>query len=212
MAFDAKMRAKKARTEGYREAIIEASEALFSERGSQESKVAEIAAESGISLATLYSVFPGGKAEIIVAIHQTRAAAMVNQAVKTAESPLPPSERLAEGFLTAVRMQVEHANYTRMQLAEGFAWAMPGAVAENIPGGRDFLEKGIDAVAQMIAEGVDAGEFIAEDPAHTARSASLLLQLHLAEWVEGGESESAEEVFNKLWLELRRLLTCEFSP
>ena len=62
---------KEARSALYRQLVFEAAEGAFAERGVEETKMEEIAAEAGISLGTLYSVF-SGKAELVAAIHEMR--------------------------------------------------------------------------------------------------------------------------------------------
>lgn len=208
LAADAKQRAKRAKLDGYRIAIVESSEVLFARQGAHATKVAEVAGEAGISLATLYAVFPGGKSEIVAAIHATRAGEFVSRARESAARPGTADARLAEGMRQAVLLGIEHAHYTRMQLAEGFSWALPNVIGEHVPGGRMLFEAGLEPLAEMIGDGVDEGVFVAEDVDRAARAASLLLQLHLAEWLEAGETETTEEVFVRLWRELRRLLDC----
>lgn len=208
MTRDAKRRARAAKREGYREAIVESSEVLFATRGAGATKVADCAAEAGISLATLYTVFPGGKAEIITAIHAARAGEMIERAQQTAADVGPADERLANGMRQAVSLGIERVHYTRMQLAEGFSWALPAVISDRIPGGRTFFEAGLEPTTRIIADGVEAGVFVADDPSHAARTTALLLQLHLAEWIERGASETADQVFEGLWRELARLLGC----
>ena len=69
---DAKTRARQAREAVYRDAICEAAEDCFAAQGIDDTKVEEIAAEAGLSLATLYSVFKGGKSEIARTVHDAR--------------------------------------------------------------------------------------------------------------------------------------------
>ena len=60
----AKGKAKKAKEELYRQLILQAAQPVFAESGYDDAKIGEIAEASGISLQTLYSVFPG-KAAIV---------------------------------------------------------------------------------------------------------------------------------------------------
>ena len=63
------LKAKK--RELYREAVLDAAERVFGDEGYEATKVQRIAAESGLSLTTLYSVFES-KWEIYRAVHRRR--------------------------------------------------------------------------------------------------------------------------------------------
>src|SRR3990172_6266117 len=78
---------RRRRTELYRTVVLEAAERVFAERGFAEAKMQQIAATAGLSLATLYGVFPG-KAELFDAIHELRGAELLAHAA-TVGSALP---------------------------------------------------------------------------------------------------------------------------
>jgi AcrR family transcriptional regulator len=60
--------ARRAREGLYRRLILEAAERSFAEKGFDAARIEEIAAESGLSLGTLYSVF-AGKPDVMRAVH-----------------------------------------------------------------------------------------------------------------------------------------------
>src|SRR6476660_5434723 len=68
-------RLRDARAAMYTELILEAATVVFAREGYDATKVQQIAKESGISLGTLYDVFPG-KVEIWRAIHERHLSAL----------------------------------------------------------------------------------------------------------------------------------------
>ncbi len=50
-------KARQARTEVYREHILEAAEQIFAERGFENAKLQDISALAGVSMGTIYAVF-----------------------------------------------------------------------------------------------------------------------------------------------------------
>ena len=64
-----KENARRAREGLYRQLILEAAERSFAEKGFDDARIEEIAAESGLSLGTLYSVF-AGKPDVMRAVLQ----------------------------------------------------------------------------------------------------------------------------------------------
>jgi AcrR family transcriptional regulator len=59
--------ARRARNDVYRQHIFEAAERVFAERGYEQTKVQEISKLAGLSMGTIYAIFPG-KAELYRAI------------------------------------------------------------------------------------------------------------------------------------------------
>ena len=73
----------------YRKAVCEAAECLFADRGIDETKVEEIAREAGISIATLYSVFDAGKAQIVRSVHENHLDELVAFVVRASADTRP---------------------------------------------------------------------------------------------------------------------------
>lgn len=206
MTKNARERAKEAKLLSYREAILEAAQECFADAGIRETKMELLATETGVSLATVYASFPGGKPEIIAALHAARLDPIVQCAISASESDGPPVDRLAEGIRAAIEIQVDQSSYTQMQLREGFAWNLGDVIHERVPRGREFFEAGLEAFASLIAEGVALGVMQTSDPRRSGRTIGMLQQVHLAEWVEQGMAASADEVFEGVWEDIRRLL------
>ena len=66
MADPAREAARAARNALHRQLVFEAAERAFAEKGVEDTKMEEIAAEAGVALGTLYNVF-SGKAQLVAA-------------------------------------------------------------------------------------------------------------------------------------------------
>src|SRR2546428_7740306 len=69
--------ARRARTDVYRQHIFEAAEQVFAEHGFEAAKVQDIARRVGLSMGTIYSIFPS-KADVLRAILEERGQAMLS--------------------------------------------------------------------------------------------------------------------------------------
>lgn len=203
---DARTRARRAREAAYREAVLEAAERCFGERGIDPTKVEEIAAEAGMSLSTLYSVFKGGKAEIADEVHCARQAELGRFGVEAESSGREPEDAIRVALRQAVEFLVMHPSYLRIHLNAGYAWGLPEAIARHSQAGaRSFLD-GVGALERVIERGVARGIFRVGSVRRAARTLVMMKQIHLAAWLEAGERASASEVFDDYWADVSRFL------
>lgn len=182
----ASARMKAAKDELYRQVIIEAAESVFADGGYDEAKVTEIAEKAGVSLGTLYKVFEG-KADLHAAVHARRAEEIYETAaaaLTTFDSPFSLMLRAAEAY---VRFQAEHPSYLRMVLREGYAWSEPIGLPHTHQ--RAVWEKGIELAANVLSEGIGAGELQPGPPERHARMLIAIMQILLADWVARGMVE-----------------------
>jgi AcrR family transcriptional regulator len=202
----ARDRLREAREAAYCEAIVEAAERLFGDRGIDGTKMDDVAGEAGMSIATLYTVFRG-KAEVVNAVHRTRLATLTAPSVQAAAESGPADVRLRDTLRQGIALQLEHPHYVRMHLREGFSWGLPSAIAAHTPAATQFFAEGVEgALAEIIAEGVSQGVFETDSAGRSARAVVMLQQLHLADWIDGGERDSADAVFTRYWADVERLL------
>jgi len=175
----------------YREAVLDAAEHVFGEEGYEATKVQRIAAESGVSLTTLYSVFES-KWGIYRAVHRRR----VSEVMRRAQGVIRGDASALDMLIAGTRMQLaffmEHRNYTKMQLKEVTAWAT--VEEQKSPEQIQGLEAGLQQMAAIFARGIEDGDFVPEDPALMARMMIACQQVRLATWMDGGCEEDAVEV------------------
>jgi TetR/AcrR family transcriptional regulator len=196
-----KQNVRKARSELYRALILEAAERTFAEKGVEETKMEEIARESGLSLGTLYSVF-AGKAALVREIHDVRLEEVLTLTSDVARELSSPVDRLLAGVRAYVEFFVVHPDYLRMHLAEGYAWGL-GLIRST--GGRAAAwTEGVARQTAVFARGIDEGVFQPGDPALMARMMIAIQQVQLADWVEGGMQRHPDELIADMQEQVRR--------
>jgi AcrR family transcriptional regulator len=206
VVVNAQKNLKKRKRELYREAVLDAAERVFGDEGYEAAKVQRIAAESGVSLTTLYSVFES-KWEIYRAVHRRR----LNEVLQRSEGIIRRDASALDTFIAGTRMQLaffmEHRDYTKMQLKEVTAWAT--TELQGSPEQVEGLEAGLRQMAAVFAQGIEDGDFVDDDPALMARMAVACLQVRLAGWMDGGCKEATEVVTDAA---LRHLLRSYCKP
>jgi len=143
--------------------ILEAAEAQFRHYGYSKTTVADVAKELGMSPANIYRFF-GSKSELLEGV----CARLLHQSLSIAQSiaalPVSAEERLR-------RYSMMHFEFTvATMLDERKVHDMVVAAIEQSWG---VIDKHIDEIqailTDIIAEGMEKGEFAKGDPAHAAR-------------------------------------------
>ena len=175
--------ARQARTDVYRQHIVAAAEAVFAERGFAAAKVQDISKLAGLSMGTIYAIFPS-KDELLRAILEERGRELLHLARAVADRRVPPREALrmlSEGYIAYF---AEHPNFLRMHLRDGTSWVLGPAPGTE---GRVRLWKEIhDLQAGIFRRGISQGVFVNEDPGYLAKLYSAMDQVLLADWVGSG--------------------------
>jgi AcrR family transcriptional regulator len=199
---------REARSALYRRLIFEAAERNFAERGVEDTKMEAIAADAGLSLGTLYSVFPG-KARLVAAIHQTRLDQILRR-TEAADESGDPVEMLLSGVKRYVEFFVAHPNYLRMHLREGFAWGLGGR-PDSSRQQADAYDEGIARQARLIERGIACNVFHAGEPVLMARMMVAMQQVQLADWVDRGMKREPADLIEEMRDQVRRSF-CSQSP
>ncbi len=187
--------ARQARTGVYRQHILEAAERVFAERDFEAAKVQEISQLAGLSMGTIYAIFPS-KHDLHRAILEVRGQELLGLARAVAARRLPPREALRALIEVYVDYFVAHPAFLRMHLRSGTSWAMspsPGT-DEQIEKWREIHELQAEVFRRGIAEGV----FVKEDPGYLARMFTVMDQVLLSDWVAGGMKTGREELVRRL--------------
>lgn len=190
-----------ARRELYRQLILEGAERAFAERGYDDAKMEDIAAESGLSMGTVYSVFPG-KAQIFAAVHEAADAELLRRGLEGFHDDMSALEKLLAGVRAYVEYFIEHPDFLRMELNEGLAW---GADTEARGGKRSRARRqGLELMKRSVANCVDEGSFVDADPELVARMMIAMQQVQLAYWLEGGMARTQDEVAGDVSAQVKR--------
>jgi AcrR family transcriptional regulator len=187
--------ARKARTDLYRQHILDAAERVFAERGFEAAKVQDICTQVGLSMGTLYALFPS-KSDLYLALIESRGSGILELVRGVAAHGSGPRDGLKALIDAYVGFFVDHPDFLRMHLRAGTSWVLsPSAESEK----RNKLWKDIHALqADIFRRGVEAGAFIDEDPAYLARMFSAMDQVLLADWVENGMKATRAALVSRL--------------
>jgi len=198
------LKAKK--RELYRQAVLDAAERVFGDEGYEATKVQRIAAEAGLSLTTLYSVFDS-KWEIYRAVHRRRLDEVIRLAEGVVQQGASPMQTLIAGTRMQLRFFMDRRDYTKMQLKEVTAWSTIELLRspEQVEG----LGMGLAQFASLFRAGIDAGDFVDDDPELMARMVIACQQVRLAMWMDNGCGEDPEHVADA---SLRHLLRSYCKP
>lgn len=188
-------KARQVRNDLYRQHILEAAEQIFAERGFDSAKLQEISALAGVSMGTIYAVFPG-KEELFRAILAERGRELLQVARDGAQSSGDPHaalERLIEAYIDYF---IAHPGFLRMHLRLGTSWVLGPVQGSE---GQVELWAEIHALqSDLMRRGVAAGVFVDEDPAFLAKLFSALDQVLLADWVAGGMKADRGELIDRM--------------
>lgn len=190
-----KHEARKARNDVYRHHIFDAAEQVFAERGFAAAKVQDISKLVGLSMGTIYAIFPS-KEDLFHAILEARGGELLHLAREVVARHLPPRAALRALSQAYIEYFFAHPNFLRMHLREGTSW-----VLSPTPGGdaRAQLWKDIhDLQTEIFRRGTAARVFIDEPPGYLAKLFSAMDQVLLAEWVAGGMKADRTQLVRRL--------------
>ena len=187
-------RVKEERQAVYRQAIHEAAERVFAEKGTDRSRMGEIAAEAGISLGTLYAVIEG-KQSLFAGIQKRR----MREFMDCIRAASDAHDETLASHLAVLRLGaqyfLDHPDFLRMCCRVGFGWA------SNIPAasaGADLWNEGSSIPRELFARGVEEGIYVDDDPDLLVRKMLALKQAELAHWAEQGMTTPHEVVLERL--------------
>jgi AcrR family transcriptional regulator len=188
-------KARQARTDLYREHILEVAEQVFAEGGFESAKLQDIGRQAGVSMGTIYAVFPS-KEDLFRAILDLRGKAILDVARAAVDGdgdPRAALDRLIEAYLDFF---IGHPQFLRMHLRHGSSWVLGPSQGSS---GQVELWADIHALqSDLMRRGVAAGVFVDEDPAFLAKIFSALDQVLLADWVAGGMQATRDQLVARL--------------
>jgi AcrR family transcriptional regulator len=198
----AKKTVRAAKAALYRQLVLEAAERVFARNGYDDSKMDEIARETGLSVQTVYGVFPG-KADIFRAVHDAGDRALLERAIAAARGLAEPLAALRAGVRAYTLYFLERPDFLRMHLREGLTWGSEGAGA----GSRERTaawRSGVQMLTTAFERCSDDGLVIDREPALLARMMIAMQQVELAVWLEGGMRTAPETVVDEIERQLDR--------
>jgi len=201
--------ARRARNALYRQHILEAAEKVFADRGFESAKVQEVSALVGLSMGTIYAIFPS-KADLLRAIVEERGSQILQLAREVAARKAPADDVLHALIETYVQFFVAHPDFLRMHLRAGTSWVLSPTPESDT---RVQLWRDIHALqAGIFRRGVAARVFIDEDPAYLAKLFSAMDQVLLADWVESGMKADERQLVRRFQKLVERVFCREHEP
>lgn len=180
---------KEAKHALYRERLSDAAEVIFARDGYDATRMQAIADEAGLSIATVYKLYPG-KWELFRAVHDRRGSAMMAR-VQGRLGELagrPPLDLILDGIALYIGFLLEHPDYLRMHLREGGLWASSGSLRSDEQVA--LWQGGLTLVAGIFRAAQAQGLLLDDDsPESQGRTMIAMQQARLALWSEGHEPQ-----------------------
>jgi AcrR family transcriptional regulator len=187
--------ARQARTDVYRQHILDAAERVFAERGFEAAKLSDISKGAAVSMGTIYAIFPS-KDDLFRVLLEERGREISELARQVLANGRPPRQALEALVHTYVGYFVDHPSFLRMHLRHGTSWVLGPAAGAS---GQVQLWEEIHALqADLFRRGIDAGLFVDEDPAFLAKLFSAMDQVLLSDWVATGMKATRDELAERL--------------
>jgi AcrR family transcriptional regulator len=194
---------KRAKADAYRRVISDAAQKVFAEHGFDAAKIQDIAQGAGLSLGTLYTVFPG-KAEIYSAIQREHGQAVLLEISSSVARVHGELEAALAGIDAYVRCLVARPHYLRMLLREGLSWTQRSwlRTSEEIV----TWERGMTLAVSLLRAGIERGFFYADNPPDVLLKMIIAAQqVQLADWLErGAASHEVEGLILRMQTHFRR--------
>ena len=180
----------------YRGLVCDAAERVFATHGFLRARMSQIARESGVSIGTIYRVFPGRKDQIYRAIQENRGTEVLGRTRAIGEAAWRQSGDLLDAMLAGIAATVDsfgaHPDYLRLVLREEKGWA--GSAKRSSAEQTAMWHEGVDGIVTAIQFGI-AERLLVDDDAQTmARTWVAIQEAHLGHWVEEGMRATPAEV------------------
>ena len=201
MGKGAKEAARQARTEVYRQHVLETAVGVFAEHGFEATKVQDIAQRADLSLGTIYSVFPG-KQELYEAILAEHGQALLALVRDVHERAAPARDALDQLIGIYIDYFVGHPDFLRMHLRSGASWALGPVLGTERQ--RAYWQQIHTLQADVFRRGVAERAFLDEDPDYLARLFSVMDQVLLADWVARGMRDGRDTLAARLRAQAKR--------
>lgn len=189
----------------YREHILDVSEQMFAEQGFANTKMQDIARDAGISLGTLYQSYPG-KQELYRALLIQRDTEMFQVATERAMKVLPGLSSIEQLLWTMqghIQFLLEHPDYLRMQLQQGYVWYHSASWPSQDE--QQMWERGLSMIEQVFRWGEQEKIFVPGKPAEQAKLMMAMQQARLASWVSEGMQASHAAIVTQIQADFVRL-------
>jgi AcrR family transcriptional regulator len=169
-----------------RDRIIEAADRCFRRYGVTKTTIEDIAAEVGVSRATIYRYVEGGREEIVLAVLLTEAAEQFGQVIERFADVEDPADRLVAIMVEMVFLNRENDQLSALFNAESLG------MGSALPGATDLIMDGMLTMIEPLFEaGREAGQIRADVPDRQIAEWLLRIVMSLLSF-EGDAGQSRE--------------------
>ena len=189
---------KAAKDAVYRKHILAVAESVFAEQGFTSARMQDIARAAGISLGTLYQSY-ASKRDLHRGVLIARDTEMFEAVMQQGQSILQNPESITHLLsLQRIHLQylLEHPDYLRMQLHEGYVWYHDAAWPSSEE--QQLWVRGLDVIEQVFNWGASRSLLVPGTPRDDARLLMVMQQTRLANWVMAGMQEPHEAVIARI--------------
>ncbi len=176
-------------SEERRQEIITAATRVFAKRGFGDARMDDIVKESGLSKGLLYWYFKN-KDAVIEAVLRKLFSPMVKKVVALPSQPGSAEDRLRSLGVESVAEFYEMGKSLPITI-ELYALALRNKLFRKIFAG--FLTEYVDAISEIIEQGVSAGEFGPTDSRTAAVSMGAIIEGTLLLWLFDSKTVQLEE-------------------
>jgi len=177
---ETRARVREERRALYRRLVSEAAERVFAEKGSEASRMQEIAREAGVSLATIYTVVDG-KDALVADIHERRMREFLECICSARDSRNDTLEAHLAVLLDGADFFMQRPQFLQLCCRDGYGWASGAADTDQQA---SLWAEGIAVPIELFRRGIDEGIYVDEPPELLARKMLALKQVELTHWVE----------------------------
>ena len=189
----------------YHDHIVEVAEHIFAERGFNETRMQDIAAAAGVSLAKLYQFYPS-KDKLYRGVFLIRDRQMLDGFLGRWGHVVQSPQSIEQVLLlleTHLQFLLNHPDYLRLLLREGYAWY--SRAAQPTSEEQRMWDRGVANISMVLAWGIKEGFFTPCDYREQAHMIMTVQQTRLANWVMGEMRQPHETVIAQIRADFVRI-------
>ncbi len=189
---DQRAQRKQREYDARREEILLAAERLFSKNGFFKTSMAEIAESAQFAMGTVYRFFKS-KEEIYISLVEGKVEQLLHLLKEATRSGPSAPEKLRAVIRVKLAFADQNRDFFRIYVSEwsGFEWTVKSAFGDRV--WKKYLAQ-IDLVANLIKQGIKAGEFHHVNPKDTSLALHGMLNSTIYAWIlQSGPKESLVE-------------------
>jgi AcrR family transcriptional regulator len=172
-----------------REEILLAAERIFSQNGFFKTSMAEISEAAQFAMGTVYRFFKS-KEEIYISLVEAKVEELLRLLKEASKNGSTAPEKLREVIRVKLAFADQNRDFFRIYVSEwsGFEWTVKSAFGDRV--WKKYVAQ-LDLVANLIKEGIKAGEFQNVNPKDTSLALHGMLNSTIYVWIlQPGPKES----------------------